>query len=292
MAGQRGPVLITGATGRIGGELARLLAAGGFPLRVLARNPERARASLAAGVEVVRGEFGDPGSVAPALAGCERLFLLSPDHPRQAERECAIIDLAAAAGVRHIVKVSAYAAGLDPPVAYGVLHRQVERHLEHSGLAWTVLRPYVFMQNFLEFAGSIASKREFMAPFGKARIAFIDARDVARVAAAVLSNGGHESRCYELTGPAALSAAEAAEQLSAALGRSVRYRSVPGWLASIGMRLEGVSAWDVRMRGALFKMVRAGGESRVSTAVEQLSGSAPRSFREFVAEHARAFAAP
>jgi len=289
MSGADSQILLTGGTGRIGGELARMLRDSNQRVRAISRNPERAEFLKRLGVEILREDLSKPNDLAAVTAGVQQLFLLSSDHPLQAERECALLDAAVRAGVRRVVKVSAFAAGLEPPISYGVQHRRTEDYLRASGLAWTILRPYMFMQNFCEFGDLIASKKMFMAPFGKTKIALIDARDVAAVAHAVIMEGEHESQVYELTGPAAISCTDVARILAEVLGHPVRYKSVPAWLAGLAMRREGVAAWDVKMRKQLFGMIKAGGEAQTNDLVETITGTAARSLEVFARDHREHF---
>jgi uncharacterized protein YbjT (DUF2867 family) len=289
MASVQRPILVTGATGRVGSELLRLLARDGVPLRALVRNRARAAWEDSDRIRTVTGDLADEAAMTAALEGCEKLFLATPDRPDQGERERRIIEIARRCGIEAIVKVSAYAAALEPPISYGVQHRIAERALEASGLRWTVLRPYMYMQNFLDFAPLIRSKGLIPAPFGRARVSMVDARDVAAVARGVLAGDAHHGRIYEVTGPAAIDFGEAAAVIAKRIRRRVRYVPVPRWLAGLAMRRDGVSAWDVGMRLALFKMIKAGGEAAVRNIVTEVGGSPPRDFARFVDDCADAF---
>jgi uncharacterized protein YbjT (DUF2867 family) len=179
--------------------------------------------------------------------------------------------------------------GGHAPLVFCRWHGQVEQHLAQSGLAYTLLRPSSFMQNFLMSAQQVADQGALYGMFGEGRVAFIDARDIAAVAAELLTSPGHQGASYTLTGPEALSAAEVAERLAAATGRQVRsvdlgpdgYRQamagagMPGWL------VDGVVEGNT--------MLAAGHGATVTDEVARLTGRPPRTFAQFAADHRVAF---
>jgi uncharacterized protein YbjT (DUF2867 family) len=228
-------ILVTGATGTNGSELTKLLASWGVPVRAMARSPGKAE-ELAAlpGVEVVAGDFDDPASVERALQGVERAFLLTDSTERAEERQLGFVDAARRAGLKHVVKLSQFAADERSPVRFLRYHAAVERAIRESGIAWTFLRPNLYMQGLLAFRAQIASKGEFFAAAGDAKVSVVDVRDNAAAAAAALTGAGHEGRTYDLTGPEALTHAEMAAALSDALGSLLPYRA-PHWCI-LGMR--------------------------------------------------------
>ncbi|HEV2894794.1 MAG TPA: SDR family oxidoreductase, partial [Actinomycetota bacterium] len=237
-------ILVTGATGHVGSELVRLLAEQGAPARALVHSPDKAAPIQHQGLETALGDFEQPDTLDVAMKGCDQLFLLAPPTPRQPQQEQHVIDAARRAGVGHVVKQSVPWAAPDAPVVFSRWHGQVEQHLAQSGLAYTLLRPSSFMQNFLMSAQQVADQGVLYGMFGEGRVAFIDTRDIAAVAAELLTSPGHDGASYTLTGPEALSAAEVAERLAAATGRQVSsvdlgadgYRQalagagMPGWM--------------------------------------------------------------
>jgi uncharacterized protein YbjT (DUF2867 family) len=282
-------ILVTGATGHIGSELVRLLADQGAPARALVHSPDKAAPIQRLGLETALGDYEQPDTLDVAMKGCDQLFLLSPPTPRQPQQEQHVIDAARRAGVEHVLKQSVPWAGPDAPLVFCRWHGQVEQHLAQSGLAYTLLRPSSFMQNFLMSAQQVADQGVLYGMFGEGRVAFIDARDIAAVAAELLTNPGHQGASYTLTGPEALSAAEVAERLSAATGRQVRsvdlgpdgYRQalagagMPGWL------VDGVVESNT--------MLAAGHAAMVTNEVARLTGRPPRTFARFAADHQAAF---
>jgi uncharacterized protein YbjT (DUF2867 family) len=285
-------ILIIGGTGNIGSELASIITGANIPIRILLRPESTANVPKHDCIEIVHGHLDEPDNIGHAFEGIEKVFLLTRDQPHQGEIEGRLVDLAVHAGVQKVVKSSAFAAGLDPPISYGVALARTEKKLMASGINWVILRPYMFMQNFLLIAELIMSRGILPLPLGQARVAFVDARDVALAAFRVLTTAKFDNQIFELTGPAALSLEECATILTNVLNRQVRYRSPPLWLAGLIMRIQGTSSWDVNMRKELFRMIREGGEDQVTNDVERTTGQSPRSLEKFVRDNIDAFRAP
>jgi uncharacterized protein YbjT (DUF2867 family) len=282
-------VLVVGATGRVGGEVIRLLATEGVATRALVRSAAAAQ-SMPAGVEAVPGDLGDEQAVDTAIRGVTQVFVAIRDCAEQVALEGRLIDAAVRHGVARFVKVSAFAAGLSPPPGYGRIHAEIEAHLRQSGLDWTILRPYMYMQNLLDLAGPIRAVGLLPFPMGRGRIALIDARDVARAGTVALGSAECPGQFCELTGPESLDLAACARIIGDVTGRRSRYLPVPQLVAGALMRLQGVSAWDVKMRAELFAMLRADGESRPNDAFLQLTGRPPLGLREFIEDHSEILA--
>ena len=148
-------------------------------------------------VERVAGDFNDEGSVASALKDVERAFLLTNSSEQAETQQARFVDAARRAGVN---KLSQWAADSNSPVRFLRYHAAVEQRIKDSGIAYTFLRPKLFMQGFLAFREPIARQGQFFAAIGEARISGVDVRDIAAVAAAALTEDGHEGKIYNLTG--------------------------------------------------------------------------------------------
>src|SRR5918998_1074413 len=192
-------VLVTGATGNVGSRVVGKLRDLGVPVRAFARDAGQAAAVLGDGVEVAVGDFADAASVRRALDGVEGVFLACANVPSQVEHETTVIDAAAGAGVRRVVKLSAFGAEVGSPVAFWDWHGRVEDHLRASGVPAVVLRPTFFMTNLLGAAEQVRHEGALFAPAGGARVAMIDPADVAAVAAVALTEDGHDGRAYTST---------------------------------------------------------------------------------------------
>lgn len=284
------PILVVGATGRIGGELIRLLTTAGKPVRALVRPGSESATKFPQGVEIVPGDLNDRDSLDTATRDIDAAFIAVRDHPDQVQWESDLIASLETSGPVQLVKVSAFAASLDPAPGYGRIHAAIEERLCESTLRWTVLQPYMYMQNFLEVADAVRYAGRILLPLGHSRVAFIDARDVARAAASVLGHTGHDGQTYVLTGPESLRCAEVAEAMTAVLERQVTYVPVPQWLAGRLMRLSGATDWDVEMRAELFQMLRRNGEADTNDTLARLTGAGPTPLQAFLRDHRPVFA--
>ncbi|MGW1750450.1 NAD(P)H-binding protein [Streptomyces sp. NPDC002092] len=213
-------ILVTGASGNVGTALLTRLHNDGVAARAAYRDPRTTGQVTRSGGRAVTLDLAVPDTIGPALDGIETVFLLGATGPDQTTHELNMLEAARAVGVR-VVKLSVWRAdeGLSPIAR---LHRPVEQALITSGLPWTILRPNFYLQNFLR-QPSIREAGEFSLPLITAPISFVDIGDIARVAARVLTTDGHDGCVYDLTGPKALTYAEAAEEISAVLGKPVRY---------------------------------------------------------------------
>lgn len=285
-------ILVTGATGNVGRALLGELE-GRRGVRALVRTEESASALRRRGFEAVVGTFEDRGSLLRAAAGVERLFLLSPPGADDmAAAQAAVVDAAAEAGVRHVVKLSSIGADEAAEARIIRAHRQIEARIQASGLAWTHLRPHWFMQNELGQAEGVARERTFYAP-DVGRISMIDARDVAAAAARVLIEDGHENRSYLLTGPQAISYADVAATYARVLGIDVAWTEVTLEQARDSMLEAGLPEVLAGGFSEIMARYRQGGvTAAVSQDAERLLGRPPRSFERFVRDHAQGFALP
>lgn len=286
-------ILVVGATGNTGRETVPRLLERGIAVRALSRDPERARALPGfGGAEIAAGDPARPETIEPAMQGVTKVFLIPPSGPGSDTSEQNVIEAARRAGVRHIVKLSALCADPSAPSMALSHNYRAEEILKSSGVPYTILRPSSFMQNFLYYySASIRGEGAVYQSLGEARMAIIDTRDIAEVAVKVLTSEGHEGKTYDLTGPEALTYAEAAEKLGAAIGRPVRYVDVPAAAyeqALVGFGLPPfVAAEVVNIYGR--GPYREGKAGSVSSSVADLLGHPARSFSEFARDHAAYF---
>jgi uncharacterized protein YbjT (DUF2867 family) len=283
-------ILVTGATGTVGRAVLRLLAERGVAARALTRDPARASALAALpGIEVVAGDMAQPETLATALRGVTRALLISSSDPGMLEVQSNFIDAARLAGAGHVIKLSGIMPELDSPFRFARMHGEIERRLEVSGLAFTHLRAGEFMTSYFRQVPSIVGRGALFLPMANARIASIDIGDIAEVAAAALTGGGHEGKTYPLTGSEALTMAEVAERLSAATGKTIRYVAVPPDEAKRAQLAAGMSPYLVDALGELFAERRRGKESVVWPTVGVLIGRQATRFDEFARRYAAVF---
>jgi uncharacterized protein YbjT (DUF2867 family) len=279
-------VLVTGATGNVGSHVVRALRGRGVPVRAFVRDPAQAPG----GVEVAVGDFEDAGSIRAAMAGVGRVFLSSGDGPRKAEHEAAVIDAAAAAGARLIVKASTIGAEAGSPLKPFDWNGRAEEHLRRSGVPWAILQSCFYMTNLMAAAEPVRAGT-LPAPAGSGRIAMIDPRDVAAVAATLLSTDARAERTYRLTGPEAIGYERVAEELARATGADVRYVDMPPDVAHAGLVAAGMPDWLVAHLDGVFGLIRAGALEETTDTVQTVTGREPRGFAEFARDHARVFSA-
>ncbi|MDB4872976.1 MAG: hypothetical protein JWL97_3980 [Gemmatimonadales bacterium] len=283
-------ILVTGAAGTVGSLVVAALRAQGREVWAMIRNAGSVPADWDASVRSVVADFDDAASLDAAVAGVEAIYLLAAAHPRMGEYERNVINAAVRSGGRpRIVLHTAAGVDLRPEgVRFLAAHMDVFDHLQVSGLDWTVLAPNGFFQNFLGMAASVKAG-SLALPAGEAAVSYVDADDVAQVAARVLTSDGHIGKVYTVTGPQALTHGEIAEQLGVAAGREVVYRPVSGEQARAGMLAAGLDAWRVDGLIELYGFYAAGYATATSDAVPVLSGRPARSFADFVAAHAGVF---
>jgi uncharacterized protein YbjT (DUF2867 family) len=282
-------ILITGGTGTAGREISKALERMGVRHRSLVRNLAKAAESASPNVELVEGDLSRPETLSKALDGVRKALLLTAASPDSTQLERNFIGAAKRAGVAYIVKFSAYGASLKAPHFFGRQHGEGERRLEDSGLAFTMLRPNGFFQNFLGNAAGIQARGALHAPAGDMKFSAVDVRDIAAVAAHVLTEDGHQWQRYAITGPEALSHAEICERFSRVLGRTIQYVAVTEDAAREWMLAAGLPAWTVEKVLDLYSYYRTGAAAEVTYTVERVGRKAPVSFEQFVRDHAPAF---
>ena len=282
-------ILITGATGQVGGEVAKQLSGMGIHYRALVRNPEKASTIAALGAEVVQGDLEKPETLNAAMRGIEKVFLLSPSGPEQLEREGNATEAAKRAGVKHIIKLSVFGASPFSPIVLGQWHWYSEKNIEESGIPFTFVRPTLFMQNFRQFASTIKTEGKIYAPAGDAKVSFIDARDIAAVAVAALTKPGHENKVYEITGPEALSYDEMAKSFSEAIGKPVAYMNIPPDVTRQAMLEVGLPEWLIEDSLYYYEYGRSGHALTVTHWVGRVAEKQPYMFAAFACDYAAAF---
>jgi uncharacterized protein YbjT (DUF2867 family) len=283
------PILITGASGTIGREVVKDLLAKGAPVRAAVRDPNKARNQFGAEIELVAFDFENRSSFAPTLKGIEKLFILPPLIPDQLKVTNALVDTAKRSGVRHIVKLSAIGADPEANFTIGKWHGESEQHIRQSGLPFTFLRPNSFMQNFINYFPP--RDGVIYLPWGEAKASFVDARDVASVAAETLTTEGHDGAIYTLTGPESLGIADVACILSSVASREIRYVDVPEVAARDGMLQARIPEWQIDGLMQLHAINKQGLWETVTSDVENVTRNAAISFTRFARDYAQSFRA-
>jgi uncharacterized protein YbjT (DUF2867 family) len=285
-------LLLTGATGAVSTALIQSLGEPpGLKLRALVRDPAKAQALAARGIELVHGDLDEPESLPAAFQGVTDLWLLNAIGPRQPENAMNALWAAKQAGVERVLRMSAIGAAHDAPTRNGRLHALSDAELMSSGLKWTILRPHFFMQNLLMSAPSIAAQGAFYWDMADGKLGMIDVRDIGAVAAKILTSApdAHHGKVYTPTGPASLSFADVAAQLGQALEKPVSYVPVPHEAARENLLGAGMPTWVVGLLGEYSRAYAKNWGNFTTSHVEELTGKPGRSVLEFARDHAAAF---
>jgi uncharacterized protein YbjT (DUF2867 family) len=278
--------LITGATGHIGSKVVERLIRSGQRPRVFVREGQKARSRFGDDVEVFVGDLDHPESLKPALAGVGSLFLINVG-PEIARRDETAAKLAKAAGVKHLVKLSALSA--VQALAIGAWHAQGEAAIRASGPPFTFLRPAGFMSNTLEWAASIRAEGVVRACTGEGRVAYIHPDDVAAVATKVLLTEQHKGESLHITGPQAMSYSEMTAAIGAAIGKVLRFDCISADEAQKRLVARGMQVTEAEALVSLWCAIREGYLTSVTDQVNQILGEKPITFQHWAEQNAAAF---
>jgi len=284
-------ILITGATGTNGLEVARKALEKGARVRAFVRERDAARRLLPPEVEIVEGDFARPDSARAAMKGVERLFLLAPVHERMGEFEEGFIEAAREARVRHILQFSAIGAHAGSKAFFARVHGRAEVATVGSGLPYTILQPSFFMQNLFWSTDAIKRDGRISNAAGAGEAAHAHAPDIAAVAAAALTESidQHAGEIYLITGPERLSYSAIAAKLSDVLGRTIRHRSLADAVYRESMIRGGMPDWQAQAVLELDVRCRRGEFSAATDVVERVAKKRPVSYDEFLREHVAIF---
>jgi uncharacterized protein YbjT (DUF2867 family) len=301
MNNQEKTILVTGATGTVGSEVIKQIAAAtssGINIRaaVHSRNKsEQLRHFDNKGVEIVDLDYTKPETVSHALNKVDKVFLQTLPTPDVADICSIVVKESKKNGVKYIVKLSAMGAGSVPESTILQLHGEEEKIIEDSGISHTFLRPPAFMQNFVtQFGHTIRTQNAFYAPAGEAKMSFIDTRDIAAVAVTMLmsnSNGvsQYQNKAYDITGQVALSYRQVADILSDEVGKKISYANIAEEDARKAMKQISLGDWFIDIMIELFRTIRSGYGSETTEAVERITGRKPLSFTRFAKDYAGVF---
>ena len=283
-------ILVMGATGNVGSQVVKQLADTGANVRAAVRSPRKAESLKGERVSLTEFDTDKPETVEAAFQGVDKVFLLTPLVPNMVELSANLVAAAKKAGVKHIVKSSGMGAEVEPGITLTRWHREAEKAIEASGIAFTFVRPNGFMQNYANFNGAtIKTQNTFYLPVGDGKVSYIDTRDIAAVAVAALTQDGHEGKAYEITGLEAISNQEIAEIISQVVGRKINYVDVTEDAARSEMKQSGMPDVLIDMTMELYEIYKAGYASEVTPTVEQVTGNKPISFTQFANDYAEAF---
>ncbi|OQP40017.1 NAD(P)-dependent oxidoreductase [Niastella yeongjuensis] len=286
-------ILVSGAAGNSGTLIVQALAAQQIPVRALVRDTAKAQqvANLP-GVDLYTGDMAVRETLKAVLEGVERVLLISGANDRMVETQCTFIDACKQAGVHHVIKFSGEESqqGYDPQrFRYTREHEQIEDYLERSGLQWTHLRPSQFMQVYLREAAAMRESGELRLPLEKISMSPVDLRDVAKIAAALLIEGGHYGESLRVTGPAALSMADIAGIVSSVTDKPIRYVPVSWNERKTTLSSAGLPPYFIDALAEQAAERIRNPKAFVDNHTHQLFGITPTSFEQFAAQHNHIF---
>ena len=274
-------ILVTGATGNVGSEIARQLIAKNVPFRIYVRDADKAATMIGAeGYEIALGDFSNEAAFASALEGVDAVYMVTNQSDAFKSDLQRMVRQAEQAGIKRFVMLSAEG---DPESDIFFVRRtgELEEIVRGTSLDWTFLRPDWFMQNFAGFvaAGMVAF------PEGPGKTSFVDVRDIAEVAIKALTETGHTHRTYRLTGPDAMTFAQAAARISAGLGRDIPFVGITPEQMRDGLIAQGAEVWYAEMNAEMTFAIRMGMSFSPSNDVEFLLGRKPRALETYVSDH-------
>jgi uncharacterized protein YbjT (DUF2867 family) len=288
-------ILVIGGRSKIGAALIGELLGRGQQVRALVRAGEPT-GSVPGAAEAVTGDLADEGSLVTAMAGVEKVFLLSSPHPDAVSWHRHAIDAARRTQVQLLVRSSILGADRESPAEFIGAHTTCDRYLEDSGLPFVIVRPNLFLQNIPESTiPSIDASGTFYADAGEARISMVDTRDVAAVASRALTEPGHAGAHYDVTGPEALSYADVAAKLTSAMGRRISYVAAPDDAVRKALLGAGLTEWFAGALVGLYQDYRRSGTdgyaAQVTETCQRLTGRPARSLDGLLGEIAPTFPA-
>ena len=281
-------ILVTGASGNVGGAVLNELRRLGAPVRAMYRS-EADASKAPTGVDRAIADFADRPSLDRALEGIERVFLVCSPIPQLVELETNMVEACRAHDIRHLVYNSALGAG-ETPASFPSWHYDVETKIAHARIPSTILRPESFMQNVVNFySPTIRSQGAFYGALKNAPIAYIDVADIAAVAANTLTSEGHAGQTYVLTGSELLTQEEIAARISKLTGWPVKYVDLAPKDLKQAMVAQGTPAWLADALLELQAYYTDGPGAKVTDAVQRVLGRKPRSFDDFLRENVGTF---
>jgi uncharacterized protein YbjT (DUF2867 family) len=285
-----GDILVTGATGAVGSKVVQELALRDAHVRAAVHTKEKLYRIRTSKAEIAYVDYNDEDSVEQALKGVERLFLLTPSCPGQVMQSKRLITRAVDFGVSHVVYLSIIGADSNPGIRFEQWHYETERFLRQCGIAYTIVRPNSFMQNFITIMPP-ADGLVYL-PMGDGRVSYIDAYDIAEAVSAILENPQpHHEKVYSLTGPRGLEMNDITRIMTEMSGQHIAYIDIPEETARHAMISYGLPSWRIEALLELHAINRAGLRADVTSAIPDLLGRDARTFEEFAAANAETFRA-
>lgn len=278
-------ILVTGATGSIGGQLVQYLATkSGITVRAFVRDETKAEPLAKTGAEIAVGEFDDRKSIRAAMQDIDTVVLIVPAGPAAMDQSSNVLKISKESSVRKVVRISAIKASVDGPTENTRLHARSDEQLQASGMKYVILRPNYFMQNLFMSLDSINNESALYAGMGDAKFAMIDVRDIVECAGEAAIGDIFDDQVIELSGPGSVSLHDVANVLSDVSGRSVKYVPVTPDAVRESMLRAGHDDWISTLMRDYSRAYSEGWGDFVTDNVERMTAHAPRDVDQFVRE--------
>ena len=286
-----GKILVIGATGNIGSHLVERLKEKNQEVIAGVSSLSKAGRFSKLGIDTAILNFTQPDTLESAFDGVDRLFLLLPLVEPMATWGLQVIEAAKKAGVRFVLRSSGMGADPDTTYELGKTHGLIDQALMQSGLAYTIVRPNSFMQNYVNYFGAtIREQQAFYLAQGQGRMSLIDVRDIAAADAAILADPGpHHHKAYDLTGPEALTNDEVAGIISRVTDKTITYHDINEQSFRQGLAKMGLPEWNIRVMESLNRRIKLGLTAEVTSSVRAMTGKDPVSFARFAEDYAEAW---
>lgn len=270
-------VLVVGASGTVGRELTSQLKKDGF--RVRATTSKKVNATD----ELVHVNLATGEGIKAAFEGVDRAFLLSPPgYSDQYAMLSPLIQEAKRRGLKKVVLMTAMGANASDSTPF----RRAEIDLEKSGLNYNIIRPNWFLQNFNTFwVYGINELSKIALPAGNAKVSFIDSRDISATAAKLIADGKFDRQAFDLTGPEAVDHSEVAAAISKVAGRKIEYTEISPEELKRTLLGAGLAEDYVDFMNLIFGFLKQGYNARLTSSVQEITGSKPRSLTQYVEDH-------
>ncbi len=284
-------ILVLGATGHIGSFLVPYLKQKNADVSGAANSEEGKTKLQNMDVEGHLLNFSDPISLGKAMKRIDTLFMLTPISQEMPAWGQNILNAAKKNNVQFIVRMSIMDPYPNSPYLLFKLHGQVDQMVKESGINYSIIQSNVFMQNFAIYWGkTIAGKDTFYSMHGDVRVSYIDMRDVASIAATILTNpAAHPKREYTVTGPNSLTDHDVANILTETAGRGIRSLAVDETQFTSELQKTGLPDWDINIYISLEKHILEGHQSVISDANWSLTGKTSTSFKQYASDYASAW---
>ena len=280
-------ILITGASGNVGGAVLKRVLDPERPVSAMYRSDADAR-NVPRNAQAVLADFADKDSLRRAFENVDFLFLVCSPIPQLVEFEGNAIEIAREQGVKHVVMNSSAGAGRWNK-SFPQWHAAAERALESSGVGYSIVRPNSFMQNIPAFfAGTIQSQDTFYSSMGHSKASLVDVQDVANVVASLLTRKA-QNAVYELNGPEAVTYYDVADRISKVCGRTIRYIDIPMDEQKKALLSAGMPDWQAQALLDLQEYYVQGDGAELTDDIERITGQAPGDLDQFLAANVSAF---